>query len=149
MSSCASCFASRPSPAIVRSRSSLKARSGHLSAPFHASPADLGLINSRPDDWSAAVRRRRRLLLPVLRPRRYRPRHRDAVDPDLVHLLVEEAEITLDFRAFGDRVGVGPDEIGENLVTDFDRIIAGLALVRAARGRLARNEEIHAHILGR
>src|SRR5207248_993822 len=96
MSSCASCFASQPSPATVRSRLSLKARSAHLSAPFNASPADLGLINSRPNDWSAAVRHLRALLFPVLRPWGYGPGHRDAVDPDLVHLLVEEAEISLD-----------------------------------------------------
>src|SRR5258708_3153385 len=150
MSSCASCFASKPSPATVRSRLSLKARSAHLSAPFNARPANYsGLANSGPDGRSAAVRPRRRLLLPVLRPGRHRTRHRDSVDPYFVHLLVEEAEITLDLRAFRDRVGIGPDEIAEQLVPNLDRVVAGLALVRAAGDCLAPNEQVHPHIRGR
>src|SRR5947209_18378471 len=115
MSSCASCSASMPSPVIVRSRLSSKARSAHSSAPSNAP-----LINSGPDDWSAAVRHRRRLLLPILGPRRHRPRDRGAVYPNLVHLLVEEAEITLDLRALRNRVGVGPHEVIENPVAALD-----------------------------
>src|SRR5271154_4174660 len=106
------------------------------SAPFNGS---LG-----PDDRAAAVRHRRRLFLPVLGPWGHRPRHSDAVYPDLVHLLIEEAEIALDFGAFRDRVGVGPDDISENLFPELDRIVAGLALVRAAGSRLARDEKLHA-----
>src|SRR5580692_2801589 len=144
MSSCVSCCASKPSPATVRSRLSLKARSAHLSAPFNA-----GLINSGPHDWSAAVWHRRCFLLPILRPRSDRPRHGHAVHPDLVNLLVEETEIAFDLGAFRDRVGIGPDEIAEQLIPHFHRVVAGLALVRAASDRLARYEKIHSHILGR
>src|ERR1700726_906775 len=103
----------------------------------------------RPGDRPAAVRPRRRFLLPILGPRRPRPRHREAVDPDLVYLLVEETEIALDLRAFRDRIGVIPDEVAEHLVPDFDRMVAGLALVRAASDRLARNEKLHPHVVGR
>src|SRR5580693_3352152 len=101
----------------------------------------------RPDHGAAAVRHRCRLLLPILRPWRHRPKHRDAVYPDLVDLLVEEAEMALDLGAFRDRVGIGPDEVGEHPVPDLDRIIAGLALIGAARDALARREKVHAHIL--
>ena len=59
----------------------------------------------RPRHRAAGVGECRRLLLPILRPRRHRPRHLDAVDQDRVDLLVEEAQIiTLDLRAFRDRL---------------------------------------------
>src|SRR5205823_9381440 len=53
----------------------------------------------RPGDRAARVGDGRRLLLPVLRPGRHRLRQCDAVDPDLVDLLVIEGEKVLDLRA--------------------------------------------------
>src|SRR5207237_3151689 len=43
-----------------------------------------------PGDRAARVWHGRGFLLPVLRPRRHRPRHLDAVDKDRIDLLVEE-----------------------------------------------------------
>src|SRR5204862_3296829 len=59
-----------------------------------------------PGDRAARVWHGRGFLLPVLRPRRHRPRHLDAVDKDRIDLLVEEREEALDLRAFRDRLGI-------------------------------------------
>src|SRR5437588_4636362 len=53
----------------------------------------------RPGAGASAVRNGRGFLLPVLRPRRHRPRHLDAVDPDRIDLLVEQREQAPEFRA--------------------------------------------------
>src|SRR6266478_9263613 len=69
-----------------------------------------------PNDRAARVGDRRGLFLPVLRPWCDWPRHRDPVDPDLVDQLIEETMMTLDLRAFGDRLGLAPHDVGEHLL---------------------------------
>ena len=66
----------------------------------------------RPDHRAAGVGECRRLLLPVLRSWQ----HLDAVDQDRVGLLVEEAQITLDLRAFRDGLrSLRPDLVARRI----------------------------------
>src|SRR3954464_1943110 len=86
-----------------------------------------------PPNRAAGVRDRCGPFLPILRPRRHRPRHDNTVHPDLIDLLVEEGQETLDLRAFQDRLGIAPDDVGIFLAADPRRPIAGPALIRAGR----------------
>src|SRR3954463_4232071 len=86
-----------------------------------------------PPNRAAGVRDRCGPFLPILRPRRHRPRHGHTVHPDLVDLLVEKGQEAPDLGAFGDRLGVAPDDVGIRLTADPRRPVAGAALIRAGR----------------
>src|SRR5437879_5930031 len=83
------------------------------------------------------------------RPFRHRPRHRFAVDADLVDLLVEEGEAAGDLGAFGDRLGIVPGEVGPDAARDRHVMISGDALVGAARLERAGREDCRIDILAR
>src|SRR5215472_2284094 len=140
---------SKPKAGRLKFAPQSRVRSTPLFTPLRPTPKLRERRLLRSDHRAAIIWSRRRLLLPVLRPWRQRPRNCGAVQPDLVDALVEEAEIAFDLRAFRDRIGVAPDEIFEHLIADLDRVVAGLAFVGAPRDRLARHEKAHAHILGR
>src|SRR5262249_25617213 len=92
----------------------------------------------RPGDRAAIVGDGRGFLLPILRPGRHGPRPPLAIDPDLVHLLVEEREEAPDLRAFRDRLGIAPDDVRIFLPADPRRPVASPSLVRAGGRLLAR-----------
>jgi len=77
------------------------------------------------------------------------------VDEDLVVLLEPgvhpapiDGQVALDVGTLGQRVLVAPDGVADHPVTDRDRPVGGVTLVRAVGGGVGRLQQLGADVLG-
>src|SRR5882724_5397934 len=140
-------------------------RSGAATAPSAASSRAGSLWRSNTTHWWPPCRRRR-TILPPMRPRPItpicillspcvrsarltrvrRPRLLDAVDEDTVDELVVEADQAFDASGLGQWLGVVPDEIVVAFALDGQVVVGGRALVGAAGLQRARRQQVEAGV---